>query len=61
VKYADMIDNSNKIVKHNRDFARVFLHECRQLLEVMKAGDRQLYRLAVETVETGLRKLRELS
>ena len=51
IKYADIIDNCNEIVKHDRDFAKVFLNECRLTLKVMGKGDEKLYRRAVETVE----------
>jgi guanosine-3',5'-bis(diphosphate) 3'-pyrophosphohydrolase len=59
IKYADIIDNCNEIVKYDTDFAGVFLHECRATLKVMGKGDPGLYRRAVETVEENIHKLRK--
>ena len=58
IKYADIIDNSAEIAEHDPDFARVFLYECRNLLRKMKNGNKQLYDLAVEKVEGGIKKLK---
>jgi hypothetical protein len=46
VKLADLIDNSQDICKHDMRFAKTFLVEMGALLEVLDAGDRQLYQRA---------------
>lgn len=46
VKLADLIDNLQDICKHDIRFAQTFLVEMRALLEVLDAGDRQLYQRA---------------
>jgi hypothetical protein len=43
VKYADLIDNANSIVKYDQSFARVYLREKRQLLGKMRDGAASLY------------------
>jgi guanosine-3',5'-bis(diphosphate) 3'-pyrophosphohydrolase len=58
IKYADIIDNCREIVAHDPDFARVFLSECYKLLKEMKRGNPELYKLALEEVERGLKLLR---
>lgn len=57
VKYADIIDNSDEIVDHDPDFARVFLTECRVILQNMKSGNAELRAIAVQTVENSLAKV----
>jgi guanosine-3',5'-bis(diphosphate) 3'-pyrophosphohydrolase len=58
VKYADIIDNCSEIVQHDRDFAGVFLRECKVLLQLTVKGDPDLYRRAKEQVEQSLARLR---
>ncbi len=60
IKYADIIDNCLEIVDQDRDFAKVFLLECRALLKRMPKGNKELYHRAVETVNTCLKKLKQL-
>jgi (p)ppGpp synthase/HD superfamily hydrolase len=60
VKYADIIDNCNEITVHDPEFAAVFLHECRHLLEKMNKGNRELLSRARETVEMNLLALWDL-
>ena len=50
VKLADLISNARDIVKHDQKFAKVFLDEKRQLLEVMTLGDSSLYTIAKSLV-----------
>jgi guanosine-3',5'-bis(diphosphate) 3'-pyrophosphohydrolase len=57
VKYADIIDNCNEIVKYDRDFARVFLHECRATLKVIRQGHAGLLQRAENTVQENIGKL----
>lgn len=58
IKYADIIDNCNEIVEHDRDFAKVFLNECKRLLKKIPKGNQELYRKAVELVDDRLSRLR---
>lgn len=39
IKLADLISNTKSIVKHDPDFARVYLHEKARLLEVLTEGN----------------------
>jgi (p)ppGpp synthase/HD superfamily hydrolase len=50
VKLADLISNARDIVKHDPKFAKVFLHEKRQLLKIMTTGDETLYAIALSLV-----------
>lgn len=43
IKIADLIDNTESITRHDADFAKVYLAEKRELLEVLKGGDRYLW------------------
>lgn len=43
VKLADLISNSKSIMKHDENFARVYLEEKRLLLEVLTKGDAGLH------------------
>lgn len=58
IKYADILDNCKEIVEHDRHFARVFLAECKKLLDVMDKGDKQLFKISKEVVEKNLQKLK---
>ena len=50
IKLADLISNARDIVKHDKNFAKVFLGEKRQLLQVMLEGDIALYNIALSLV-----------
>jgi guanosine-3',5'-bis(diphosphate) 3'-pyrophosphohydrolase len=52
IKYADIIDNCHEIVQHDRDFARVFLSECKSLLKHLNNGNPQLHKQATELVKS---------
>lgn len=43
IKLADLIDNTGSIVKHDPKFAKVYLREKAELLEVLRDGDRTLW------------------
>jgi len=43
VKYADFIDNTKSIVEHDPGFARVYLREKKDVLEIMTDGDVDLF------------------
>ena len=46
IKLADLISNTSSIVKHDPNFAKVYLREKRLLLEVLKEGDETLWNKA---------------
>lgn len=56
IKYADIIDNTKEISKHDSDFAPVFLRECNTLLGKIKKGDQELYEKALQTVRMELQQ-----
>lgn len=56
IKYADLIDNTVSIAKHDPDFARVYLKEKRALLDVMKGGDPGLWEQAMKLAKKLARK-----
>jgi hypothetical protein len=49
IKYADILDNVSEITKHDPDFAKVFLFECRDNLKKMNKGNAALYNIVKET------------
>lgn len=51
VKLADLISNSRTIVQHDPGFSRVYMEEKRELLKVLKEGDRGLWDEANRIVE----------
>lgn len=57
IKLADLISNSQSILTHDPDFARVYLHEKAALLEVLREGDAALWARAHRLLEEGLRAL----
>lgn len=58
IKYADIIDNSLEIVKHDPGFARVFLYECRANLRQLNKGNQELYQEATQLVNSAIEELR---
>jgi (p)ppGpp synthase/HD superfamily hydrolase len=46
VKLADVIDNCRNIAEHDPEFAKLYLEEKRNLLKVLKEGDKELYSMA---------------
>ncbi len=61
IKYADVIDNCNEIVAQDPDFARVFLRECGNMLQVLDKGNPALYdkaRTVVNNALIGLKRKR---
>lgn len=57
IKLADLIDNTGDIVKHDPNFARVYLAEKRELLDVLRGGDPRLWMRANTQLTQGLIKL----
>ena len=51
VKLADLIDNSRSITKHDPKFAKVYIEEKKNLLEILKEGDKNLHAMAREIVK----------
>lgn len=57
IKYADIMDNCREIVQHDRDFARVFLNECKHILKKIDKGNHTLYKETTSVVEAALNEL----
>lgn len=51
IKCADLISNTSSIVKHDPDFAKVYLEEKRLLLDVLNEADQDLRKLAMSMVK----------
>lgn len=51
VKLADLISNTSSIVKYDPSFAKVYLKEKRELLDVMKKGNRELHKKASKIID----------
>ncbi len=58
IKYADIIDNTVEIVRHDPDFARVYLYECRANLRKLNKGNKELYNEAVGLVNQNILALK---
>jgi guanosine-3',5'-bis(diphosphate) 3'-pyrophosphohydrolase len=54
IKYADIIDNIHDIVKHETDFALVYIRESKSLLQHIPGGNPTLYKHALSTVDNAL-------
>ena len=50
VKLADLISNSKSIVKHDPNFARVYIKEKEALLQVLDKGNSRLHAIASKQV-----------
>lgn len=57
IKLADLIDNTQSIVEHDKDFARIYIPEKIQLLEVLTEGDEYLYSYAEHLCRQAIREL----
>lgn len=57
IKLADVISNTQSIVRHDRAFAKVYLQEMEALLPLLKGGHTLLYRWAEDTVESAVREI----
>jgi len=49
IKYADLINNTSSIVEYDKGFAKVYLVEKQRILELMDAGNKDLYELCLQT------------
>jgi len=54
IKLADLISNTSTIVQHDKQFARVYLREKAELLEVLREGNSTLWNRAKRMLEEGL-------
>lgn len=57
IKYADIIDNTQDIVKHDPGFGRKYLRECQTMLEKMTKGHNKLRYKALKVVEENRQKI----
>lgn len=57
IKYADILDNSTEIVKHDPGFAQRYLLESKSILQKAIKGDPELRKLALNVVNRGLSEL----
>jgi len=57
VKLADLIDNTESIVKNDKAFAKIYLQEKRLLLDVLTKGNEDLQKMAWERLVAGLKEL----
>lgn len=55
IKYADIIDNVTDIVRQDTDFARTYVREAKNMLDVMDAGHPVLRRRAFNVVEESMK------
>lgn len=51
IKYCDLIDNTKSIINNDPNFAKVYLKEKQELLNVMYKGNKELYKLAWGTIK----------
>jgi (p)ppGpp synthase/HD superfamily hydrolase len=59
IKYADLIDNVKGIAKADKEFAALFLSECRNLLKKINKGNKELYKRALEAVDAQMKVLQQ--
>lgn len=57
IKLADIIDNTDTIAERDPEFAALYLPEKYAMLQVLKQGDPELFALARQIIESGLRQL----
>lgn len=57
VKLADMIDNTDSIVKHDPDFAKVYLQEKALILPLLRHSDQNIWNIANFTLNQAKEKL----
>jgi (p)ppGpp synthase/HD superfamily hydrolase len=58
IKYADIIDNTNDHLTEDPDFARIYLREAKQMLDLMGEGNAALRGLAIALVDRSLHALK---
>lgn len=57
VKYCDLINNTERIVKHDKGFAKKYLAEKADILSGMDRGNKVLYRKCLKVLELAQREL----
>ena len=57
IKYADIIHNTSSIILHDPNFAKVYLKEIKDTLEVMNTGDFEMYENCCDLVQRGIEML----
>lgn len=57
VKYCDLMDNTVSIVKHDPDFAKVYVKEKEEILNKMKDGNPIFYKRAKKSLKTAQKQL----
>jgi len=58
IKYADILDNTNEIVTHDRQFAPRFLKECLHILTLADKGNKSLRKIVTDRVLSELELLK---
>ncbi|HEX8549570.1 MAG TPA: HD domain-containing protein [Cytophagaceae bacterium] len=56
IKYADIIDNAVDMSAYDKNFAPLYLSECKDILKNMTRGNAELYQRALQVVEDCLNK-----
>lgn len=51
VKYCDIINNSESILKYDQGFAKTYIPELKMILQGMNKGNQKLYKLALKSIE----------
>lgn len=51
IKLADLISNSRSIIQYDKKFAKTYIKEMKQLLEVLEGGDDVLYKVCENIVK----------
>lgn len=57
VKYADLIDNVSSIVEHDKEFAKIYLREKKNILSLMNNGNKNLCKICLQVLNENLKKL----
>jgi hypothetical protein len=50
IKYADLLDNGEDIMKNDPSFGRVYIKEKERILNYMNFGDRTLYNKCLDSI-----------
>jgi hypothetical protein len=59
IKYADLISNTQSIVVQDKKFAKVYLKEKRNILEVCVKGSTLLHNMAMDQLDAADKELME--
>jgi len=58
IKLADLIDNSNSIIDHDPDFAKIYLKKIAILMDILVWGDSILYNMVMDILEDNIELLK---